>query len=52
MSSVGSVILIELGICVLDEEGKSVFSRRFSNPVEAYSHIRANELPDAINRME
>jgi nucleolar protein 56 len=52
MSSVGSVILIELGICVLDEEGKSVFSRRFSNPVEAYSLIRANGLPDEINRIE
>src|ERR671910_3269014 len=52
MSSVGSVILIELGICVLNEEGKSVFSRRFSNPVEAYSLTRANELPDEINGIE
>src|ERR687897_917649 len=52
MSSVCSVILIELGICVLNEEGKSVFSRRFSNPVEAYSLTRANELPDEINGIE
>ncbi|HEU4443722.1 MAG TPA: hypothetical protein VFR94_03505, partial [Nitrososphaeraceae archaeon] len=52
MSGVGSVILIELGICVLNEESKSVFSKRFSNPVEAYSLIRANELPDEINRIE
>ena len=52
MSGVGSVILIELGICVLNEEGKSVFSRRFSKPVEAYSLIRANELPDEINGIE
>lgn len=52
MSSAGSVILIELGMCVLNEEGKSVFSKRFSNPVEAYSRIRANELPDEINGIE
>src|ERR687891_586644 len=52
MSSVGSVILIELGVCVLNEEGKSVFSKRFSNPVEAYNLIRANELPDEIKRIE
>src|ERR687894_74182 len=52
MSSVGSVILIELGICVLNEEGKSVFSKRFSNPVEAYNLIRENEIPDEINRIE
>src|ERR671911_304181 len=52
MSSICSVILIELGICVLNEEGKSVFSKRFSKPVEAYSLIRANELPDEINGIE
>src|ERR687895_276148 len=52
MSSVGSVILIELGMCILNEEGKSVFSKRFSNPVEAYNLIRANELPDEIKRIE
>ena len=49
MTKVGSVIIIELGICVLDEEGKSVFSKRFSNPVDAFSLLRANRLPNEIN---
>jgi nucleolar protein 56 len=49
MTKVGSVIIVELGICVLDEEGKSVFSKRFSNPVDAFSLLRANRLPNEIN---
>ncbi|MDF3032962.1 MAG: putative pre-mRNA processing ribonucleoprotein snoRNA-binding domain protein [Nitrososphaeraceae archaeon] len=52
MTKVGSVIIVELGICVLDEEGKSVFSKRFSNPVEAFSLLRANRLPNEINTIE
>ena len=52
MTKVGSVIIVELGICVLDEEGKSVFSKRFSNPVEAFSLLRANRLPNEINSIE
>src|SRR5215207_1739772 len=52
MTKVGSVIIVELGICVLDEEGKSVFSKRFSNPVDAFSLLRANRLPNEINSIE
>ena len=52
MTKVGSVIIFELGICVLDEEGKSVFSKRFSNPVDAFSLLRANRLPNEINSIE
>jgi nucleolar protein 56 len=52
MTKVGSVIIVELGICVLDEEGKSVFSKRFSNPVDAFSLLRANKLPNEINTIE
>ena len=52
MTKVGSVIIVEIGICVLDEEGKSVFSKRFSNPVEAFSLLRANRLPNEINTIE
>jgi nucleolar protein 56 len=52
MTKVGSVIIVELGICVLDEEGKSVFSKRFSNPVEAFNLLRANRLPNEINTIE
>jgi nucleolar protein 56 len=52
MTKVGSVIIVELGICVLDEEGKSVFSKRFSNPVDAFSLLRANRLPNEINTIE
>src|ERR671911_738691 len=52
MTKVGSVIIVELGICVLDEEGKSVFSKRFSNPMEAFSLLRANRLPNEINTIE
>jgi nucleolar protein 56 len=52
MTKVGSVIIVELGICVLDEEGKSVFSKRFSNPAEAFSLLRANRLPNEINTIE
>ena len=52
MTKEGSVIIVELGICVLDEEGKSVFSKRFSNPVDAFSLLRANRLPNEINGIE
>ena len=52
MTKVGSVIIVELGICVLDEEGKSVFSKKFSNPVDAFSLLRANRLPNEINSIE
>ena len=52
MTKEGSVIIVELGICVLDEEGKSVFSKRFSNPVDAFSLLRANRLPNEINSIE
>ena len=52
MTKEGSVIIVELGICVLDEEGKSVFSKRFSNPVDAFSLLRANRLPNEINAIE
>src|ERR671910_51833 len=52
MTKVGSVIIVELGICVLDEEGKSVFSKRFSNPVEAFSLLRANRPPNEIHTIE
>jgi nucleolar protein 56 len=52
MTRVGSVILVELGICVLDEDGKSVFSKKFSNPVDAFSMLQANKLPDEINSIE
>src|SRR5918996_1158508 len=52
MTKEGSVIIVELGICVLDEEGKSVFSKRFSNPVDAFSLLRANRLPNEINTIE
>ncbi|MDQ3839170.1 MAG: ribonucleotide-diphosphate reductase subunit beta [Thermoproteota archaeon] len=52
MTRVASVILVELGICILDEEGKSVYSKRFTNPVEAFNHIQEGELPDEINKIE
>ena len=52
MTKEGSVIIVELGICVLDEEGKSVFSKRFSNPVDAFSLLRANRFPNGINTIE
>src|ERR671910_663191 len=52
MTKEGSVIIVELGICVLDEDGKSVFSKRFSNPVDAFSLLRANRLPNEINSIE
>jgi nucleolar protein 56 len=52
MTRVASVILVELGICVLDEEGKSVFSKRFSSPVEAFNLIQASELPNEIDKIE
>ena len=52
MTKEGSVIIVELGICVLDEEGKSVFSKRFSDPVDAFSLLRANRLPNEINAIE
>ena len=52
MTKVGSVIVVELGICVLDEEGKSVFSKKFSNPMDAFSLLRANRLPNEINTIE
>ena len=40
MTRIGSVILLELGIGVLDEDGKNVFSKKFNNPAHAYGLLR------------
>jgi nucleolar protein 56 len=45
MTRVGSVILLEFGICVLDDEGKNFFSRKFSDPVDAYGLLRQHQSP-------
>ena len=48
MAKVGSVILLELGLCVLDDQGKNIFSKKFSNPVDAYGLLRQQETPHEI----
>jgi nucleolar protein 56 len=48
---IGSVILLELGIGVLDEDGKNVFSKKFSNPAHAYGLLRERKLPEEIENI-
>ena len=48
MTRIGSVILLELGIGVLDEDGKNVFSKKFSNPAHAYGLLKERKLPEEI----
>ena len=48
MTRIGSVILLELGIGVLDEDGKNVFSKKFNNPAHAYGLLRERKLPEEI----
>ena len=48
MTRIGSVILLELGIGVLDEDGKNVFSKKFRNPAHAYGLLRERQLPEEI----
>ena len=48
MTRIGSVILLELGIGVLDEDGKNVFSKKFNNPAHAYGLLKERKLPEEI----
>jgi nucleolar protein 56 len=52
MAKVGSVILLELGLCVLDDQGKNIFSKKFSNPVDAYGLLRQQIPPHEIKDIE
>ncbi len=45
----GSIILLELGICVLDDQGKSLFSKKFSDPVGAYNLLQQQQAPQELN---
>jgi nucleolar protein 56 len=47
----GSVILFELGICVLDHEDNVVLSRKFGNPVEAYDLLQKRQMPQEIKNI-
>ncbi|HEU4822220.1 MAG TPA: hypothetical protein VFS97_02235 [Nitrososphaeraceae archaeon] len=52
MAKVGSVILLELGLCVLDDQGKNIFSKKFSNPVDAHGLLRRQETLHEIKDIE
>lgn len=52
MTREGSVILLELGICVFDREGNIVLSRKFSNPIEAYGLLQQQQMPQEIKNIE
>lgn len=52
MAKVGSVILLELGLCVLDDQGKNIFSKKFSNPVDSYGLLLQQESPHEIKALE
>jgi nucleolar protein 56 len=47
----GSVILFELGICVLDHEGNVVLSRKFGDPVGAYDLLQKRQMPQEIKNI-
>jgi nucleolar protein 56 len=47
----GSVILFELGICVLDHDDNVVLSRKFGNPVEAYDLLQKRQMPQEIKNI-
>jgi nucleolar protein 56 len=47
----GSVILFELGICVLDHEGNVVMSRKFGDPVGAYDLLQKRQMPQEIKNI-
>ena len=51
MTREGSVILLELGICVFDREGNIVLSRKFSNPIEAYGLLQQQQIPQEIKNI-
>jgi nucleolar protein 56 len=51
MTREGSVILLELGICVFDREGNIVLSRKFSNPIEAYGLLQQQQIPQEIRNI-
>ncbi len=51
MTREGSVILLELGICVFDREGNIVLSRKFSNPIEAYGLLQQQQMPQEIKNI-
>jgi nucleolar protein 56 len=51
MTKEGSVILLELGICVIDREGNIVLSRKFSNPIEAYGLLQQQHMPQEIKNI-
>src|SRR5919108_6047077 len=52
MAKVGSVILLELGLCVLDDQGKNIFSKKFSNPIDSYGLIRQQIAPHEVKDIE
>ena len=47
----GSVILFELGICILDHEGNVVLSRKFGDPVGAYDLLQKRQMPQEIKNI-
>ena len=47
----GSVILFELGICILDHEGNVVLSRKFGDPVRAYDLLQKRQMPQEIKNI-
>jgi nucleolar protein 56 len=51
MTREGSVILLELGICVFDREGNIVLSRKFGNPIEAYGLLQQQQMPQEIKNI-
>ena len=51
MTREGSVILLELGICVFDREGNIILSRKFSNPIEAYGLLQQQQMPQEIKNI-
>jgi nucleolar protein 56 len=52
MAKIGTVMLLELGLCVLDDQGKNIFSKKFSNPVHAHGLLRRQEPPHEIKDIE
>ena len=52
MANIGSAMLLELGLCVLDDQGRSIFSKKFSNPVDVHALLRRQETPREIKEIE